>query len=452
MICSTWARVNRRMHKMRSDQTATLLKGALLIGLIALLVMPANAQSIDLDTLLVKLPLTASGTSDTSTASKVLSRYDLKRLEPLHVPGWFRIQAAANILDRLQEQLQCDPNILAVERDGVVQATIIPNDTYWSSQWGPLKIGAPGAWEITTGSSAVIIAIVDSGIDTDHPDLINQLWINSGETPGDGIDNDGNGFIDDIYGWRFLDTGQNNNVEDDLGHGTHVAGIAGAMSNNDAGIAGMAWGSKLMILKMLDYRNSGRYSDLADAIIYAADNGARVINLSLGSASGAQVMEDAVNYATGHGALVVAAAGNNSSSVYYPGAYPAALAVAATDSNDQHASYSNSGPEVDIAAPGSGIYSTCTLAYYPYCYKSGTSMATPHVAGLAALLWSQHYTYTVGQVRQFIINNTVDVESPGWDSYTGWGRIDAWQALTATLEPQTLYIYYFPLIMIGEVD
>lgn len=434
---------------MHNEQTA--IKVGLLLGLIALLAVPTGAQSTDLDYLLVKLPAGAMGAADTLRAAEILSAYRVRQIEPLLLPGWFRIFVPSDALERIQTQMAVDLNVLAVERDGIVQAMLIPDDTYWSSQWGPLKIDAPGAWEYNTGSAEVIIAIVDSGIDTDHPDLAEQLWVNPGETPGDGIDNDGNGFIDDIHGWRFLSTGQSNDVEDDLGHGTHVAGIAGARGNNGAGIAGMCWGCRLMILKMLDYRNSGRYSDLADSIVYAVDNGARIINLSLGGSTGSSIMEDAVNYASGQGALVVAAAGNNGSSVYYPGAYPAALAVAATDSNDQHASYSNSGPEVDIAAPGSGIYSTCMGS--SYCYKSGTSMATPHVSGLAALIWSQHYTYTISQVRQFMVNSAVDVESPGWDPLTGWGRIDARLALAETLKPQAFdYVYYFPLIFLqGEI-
>ncbi len=435
---------------MRNEQMA--IKVGLLLGLVALLALPAGAQSTDMDYLLVKLPAGVMGTTDTLRASEMLSAYRVRQIEPLLVPGWFRVFVPSDALERIHIQMKTDLNVLAVERDGIVQAMLVPDDPYWNYQWGPQKVDAPGAWEYNTGSAEVIIAIVDSGVDTAHPDLAEQLWVNPGEIPGDGIDNDGNGFIDDIHGWRFLSTGQSNNVEDDLGHGTHVAGIAGARSNNGDGVAGMCWGCRLMVLKMLDYRNSGRYSDLADSIIYAVDNGARIINLSLGGAASSSLMEDAVNYASAQGALVVAAAGNHGSTVYYPGAYPAAFAVAATDSNDKRASYSNSGPEVDIAAPGSSIYSTCMGG--SYCYKSGTSMATPHVSGLAGLLWTQHYTYTASQVRQFMVNSAVDVESPGWDPLTGWGRIDARQALAETLKPQAFqYVYYFPLFFFyGEID
>ncbi len=442
MIYLVW---NRTRKLCATSKPLTTLIA--LTGLLILLAQPTCARAIELDYLVVKLPVDVRGTAALNRAQDILSRYSPQRVEALLVPGWFRIFAPANALDRIQTRLSQDPTILAVERDERVHAMFTPNDPYWNVQWGPLKIDAPGAWEITTGSAQVIMAIIDTGVDLNHLDLVNQLWVNPGEIPNDGLDNEGNGFVDDLHGWRFLAGGQSNNVQDDHGHGTHVAGIAGAQGNNGIGIAGMCWGCRLMILKALDSSGKGRYSDVADAIVYAVDNGARIINLSLGGASSTQELEEAVNYASAQDALVVAAAGNYGSSVYYyPGAYPAAFAVAATDSADQHPSYSNSGPEVDIAAPGTDIYSTCMSS--SYCYKSGTSMATPHVSGLAALIWTQHYTYTAGQVRQILVNTAVDIDSPGWDPHTGWGRIDAQQALSATLESLAIpYIYYFPLVI-----
>ncbi len=262
-------------------------------------------------------------------------------------------------------------------------------------------------------------------------DLASGIWTNSKEISGTaGIDDDGNGFIDDIHGWNFALN--NNAVADDYGHGTHVAGIAAARINNGIGIAGMAGGATIMPVKVFFPPPNvlGTYEDLIRAIIYATDNGARVINMSLGATSYSRGEEAAVDYAWNHGVVVVAAAGNTGRNTYhYPAAHRNAIAVAATDAYDNRAGFSTYGDFVDVAAPGVNVLST--LMSGGYGGMSGTSMATPHVAGLAALLFSLNPQLTNAQVRELIEQNVDDLGAAGWDPYFGNGRINARKALAA---------------------
>jgi subtilisin family serine protease len=339
-----------------------------------------------------------------------------------------------------------EPNYLVEASDAITPTT--PNDPFWSAQWGPPDIQAPLAWSVTTGTASVVIAVIDTGIDLTHPDLAPNIWTNPGETGLDaigndkrinGIDDDADGYVDDWQGWNFV--AGSNNPQDDYGHGTHVSGIAAAVGNNSLGIAGMAWGVRIMALKILDSSGSGSDSDLATAMIYATDHGARVINLSLGDTIPDPVMEDAVNYAYAHGVTVVAAAGNDYQlGVRYPAAYPNAIAVASVDSNNNHSSFSNWGPQIDIAAPGSNIYSTCWGG--GYCYKTGTSMATPHVAGTAALLASLPQFNTPDQIRAALQDTALDLGTPGWDDHYGYGLVEAYYALRyyyAEINPTTAF-------------
>ena len=314
--------------------------------------------------------------------------------------------------------LRSDPDVLYAEPDYIARAQdTIPNDPYYGSQWGLSKIGAPAAWDHTTGASGVVIAVVDTGVDLTHPDLSCPGKLTSG--------------------WNFVSN--NNDPDDDHGHGTHVAGIAAACSDNGSGVAGVAWGATLMPVKVLDSGGSGYYSDVAAGIIYAVDHGAKVVNLSLGGLSGDNTLADAVQYAHDHGVLVVAAAGNCAQDGYqcsflynpvvYPAAYPTVLAVAATNSGDNWASFSEYRPYVGVAAPGVDIYST--IREGGYGAMSGTSMATPHVAGLAALLWSFAPSLTVDQAKNVIESTADDLGTPGKDNYFGYGRINAGRALSS---------------------
>jgi subtilisin family serine protease len=438
--------VDRRDARLRRQALGVLLRCALIVAALACLIASPAAAVSRPETLLVKLRADA-----VADAALALSGHPVRRLSPLGVPGWFRVtvdeSAAAQVL------LQRDPDVLIVQRDRPVHAVLVPNDPYWSSQWGPAQIHAPGAWDVTTGQADVVVAVIDTGADMDHSDLVGQFWVNADEVPGNGVDDDANGKIDDIHGWRFGRDADGNpygsgNLDDDHGHGTHVAGIVAAAGNNALGIAGIAWGCRLMIVKVLDANGDGLESDVASALVYALDNGAKVANLSLGGDVDSPLLRDAADYVSGHGVLVVAAAGNNNGAVLYPAAYEPVLAVAASDASDGRAPYSSHGPEVDLTAPGSGVYSTCVGNRY--CVKTGTSMAAPHVSGLAALIWSRYPGYAVAQVRQTLIDSAQDIGTPGWDEYTGWGRIDAQRAISENGLPRTFYVPYVVQCMACE--
>jgi thermitase len=336
-----------------------------------------------------------------------------------------------------------------VEPNHFVQAAITPNDPYWVDQYGPVQIQAPLAWGITTGSASVTIAIVDTGVDLTHPDLMTKLWNNAKEDPHNGIDDDLDGYVDNWRGWDFLN--QDNDPQDDHGHGTHVAGIAAATTHNHLGIAGVAWGARIMPLKVLDSSGNGLESDVAEAIVWATQHGAKIINLSLGGEP-ASVMEEAVNYAYAHGALMIGAAGNSGlQDVLYPAAYPNALAVAATDANNQRTSFSSYGPEVDLVAPGAGIYSTYWNAgtSSQYARLSGTSMAAPHVAGVAALLTSLPQFDSPDRIRAALEGTALDLGGLCKDIYYGSGLVQAFAALQFIPHQRrnsSCYEYFFPFI------
>lgn len=290
------------------------------------------------------------------------------------------------------------------EPDFAAEAVGSPDDPYFGLQWGLTKIEASQAWDMTAGSPSINIAILDTGVDPDHPDLANKV-ISS-------VDFTHSASLDDVYG-----------------HGTHVAGIAAAMTNNAVGVAGLGYSSTIMNVKVLSDAGAGAYSWIASGIVWATDNGAEVINMSLGGSFASSVLEDAINYAWSKGVVVVAAAGNNGDTApMYPAYYTNCIAVAATDANDARASWSNYGDWVDVAAPGMSIYST--LKNDGYGYKSGTSMASPHVAGLAALVFT-----TVSdangdgklndEVRNLIEATCDDIGLSG----IGYGRINAAQAV-----------------------
>ncbi len=354
--------------------------------------------------------------------------------------NWFALQVTPDEEASLLTTLNKDPLVAFAEPDYPAQATgtgtgIYPDDPAWDFQWSLNKINTPDAWKIITGTQELTLAILDSGIQLDHPDLSSKIWVNSGEIPGNSLDDDGNGKVDDVHGWHFYHqwTGsvyipaEDGSVQDDFGHGTHVAGIASASTNNGIGIAGISWGARLMPVKVLDEYGNGWYSDIASGILYAADNGAQIINLSLGGEEDSQLLRDAVDYARARGCLVVASSGNSGGPVFYPAAYEPVLAVAATNENDHHASFSSYGSQVDIAAPGTDIYSTWVRS--SYFTLSGTSMAAPHVSGTAALVWSQKPDLTAAEVISSLLETADDIEAPGFDSYTGWGRVNAFKAV-----------------------
>ncbi len=319
------------------------------------------------------------------------------------------------------------------EPNYTLQLDFVPNDPHYDTvapKQTPYlsRIDAAGAWDFTTGRPEIIIAVLDTGVDMTHEDLAGAIWTNSGEIPDNGVDDEGNGFIDDVHGWDFA--GNDNVPEDDYGHGTHVAGIAAARVDNGIGIAGIAGEATIMPVDVFNYA-IGTYEDLIRAIIYATDNGAHVINMSLGASSYSLGEEMAVNYAFSHGVVVVAAAGNTGNEMpHYPAAHANVIAVASTTAEDVLSSYSTRGVWVDVAAPGSSIYST--FRGNSYSTMSGTSMATPHVAGLAALILSRNSTLTPTQVQDLIEAQADDLGPTGRDIYFGAGRIHAGRAVGAT--------------------
>lgn len=314
------------------------------------------------------------------------------------------------------QELKSDPAVEYVEPNYQRSISITsPNDSYYNSyQWNLPKIKADYVWDIQKGGSNVVIAIIDTGVSLSHPDLAGKLVAGYDAVAHDGDPSDENG------------------------HGTHVAGIAAAITNNGVGVAGVSWNSRIMPVRVMDAAGNGWDSDIAEGIIWAADNGADVINLSLGGASSSpQTLQIAVNYANARGVTVVAAAGNiPNGAITYPAACANVIGVAATDSNDNRASFSNYGYFVDVAAPGVSIRSTfwnTDPTQWPignaYADGSGTSMASPHVAGLAALLLSEYPSSTTAQIERAIEATAVDLGTPGRDNYYGYGRIDAMAAI-----------------------
>lgn len=338
---------------------------------------------------------------------------------------------------------QASPDVESAAPDGVGigggELTATPNDPGWPQQWHMTRVNALGAWDIATGSADPVIAVIDTGIWRTHSDLADQLWRNSREIAGNGIDDDGNGFIDDDWGWDFVNG--DNDPNGDHWHGTHVAGIIGATANNGLGVAGLDRGARLMTVKVLDSQNRGYYSDWSRGIYYAAQNGARILNLSLGGTDSDDAdLRAAVSYAHSLGAvLAVAMMNSNDATRWVPAAYTNVIAVGATDSSDRRASPfdwgggSCYGNGIDVVAPGNVIYST--VLNNSYATASGTSMATPLVAGLAGLLWSAAPSLSNEQIRQVLHQTAVDgvgragEDTPGWDRYMGYGRIDAAQAV-----------------------
>ncbi|MDO8689695.1 MAG: S8 family serine peptidase [Dehalococcoidia bacterium] len=322
--------------------------------------------------------------------------------------------------------LRSNPLVEFAEPDYVRDLLWAPNDPdYGPYQWNLRKINLEAAWDISRGVPGVKVAVIDTGLDMPHSDRPANIV-----SP-------------------FNECTSNSSVSDDNGHGTHVSGIIAANTNNGIGVAGIAPGVSLMPIRVeCPDPNGNNYiyvSTEVNALHYAADNGARVISISLGGTFTSTSELVAINYALGKGALVIAAAGNcyadgsecdgQINPVSYPAGYPGVLAVAATTASDTHASYSEEGTFVSIAAPGGDgtITSTMILSTYPnssYAYMDGTSMATPHVSGLAGLIFSVNPALSSLDVTNIITSTAVDLGAPGKDDIFGWGRIDALAALT----------------------
>ncbi|MBI2420132.1 MAG: S8 family serine peptidase [Ignavibacteriales bacterium] len=328
-----------------------------------------------------------------------------------------------------------------IEPRYVYEVSTVPNDPSYSSQWGLVKVKAAEAWDVTQGDTSVIIGIVDTGIDWDHPDLNANIWVNKTEIAGNGIDDDNNGYIDDNIGWDFgglTGLADNNPMEDKPDHGTHVAGIASAVTNNGTGVAGMGYKCKLMAVKTSqdNYRNNSGSPYIVfgfEGIVYAVDNGCKVVNCSWGGYSYSHYGQSVADYAALHNVLIVAAAGNdNSSETHYPSGYTGILSVASSGSSDMKSSFSNYGISVDVTAPGESIFNT--WMNNTYANLSGTSMAAPLTAGLAGLVAAKFPAYSAKQIGERIRVTCTNIESinPSYAKVLGRGRINAYDAVSLT--------------------
>jgi thermitase len=389
------------------------LRISLIIGLILSLLLPAvpifaadrgNGQDFAQDRILVKFK---EGTDESS-------KQEIHHRQGDSVEGdiaQISVRVVKIPAGKMQEKLLAyrgEKVVQFAEPDYVATAILTSNDTYFGNQWGMTKIQAPQAWDITTGQSSIKIAILDTGADQNHEDFSGKIVANKNLTTS--------GTVDDLYG-----------------HGTHVAGIAAAATNNGIGVAGVGYNSSIMNVKVLADTGSGYYSWIASGITWAADNGAKVISMSLGGSSPSSTLESAINYAWSKGVVIVAAAGNNGTSgAVYPAYYTNVIAVAATDSNDVKASWSSYGSWVDVAAPGVSIFSTLPnhinqMGTQNYGNLSGTSMATPYVAGLAGLVWATPYGTSNTNVRNRIQSTADPVTGTG--TYWQYGRINAYKAV-----------------------
>jgi subtilisin family serine protease len=320
--------------------------------------------------------------------------------------GHVVLQVPEAQVDRVMQNLEGTGLFTVVERDGVAYGAAVPNDTSFGSQWYLATIQAPTAWDTTTGASGAPIAIIDSGVNSAHPDLAGRI----------------------MSGWSFL-LGTSN-TSDTQGHGTAVTGTVGAVANNLTGIAGITWQNPVIPLVVVDSTGSASYSNIASAIEYAADHGARVINISLAGTMASSTVQSAVNYAWNKGTVVFAAAGNNGNSTpNYPAACDKVMAVSATNSDDSFASFSNYGSWIDLSAPGNNILTTSNGGGYSYWY--GTSFASPVAAGVGALVFGVNPSLSAGGLVSLLEANSDDLGTAGYDAYYGWGRVNAAKAVAA---------------------
>jgi subtilisin family serine protease len=363
--------------------------------------------------------------------------------------GWAKTKVTrSRTMSQAMMDLKSTPDIIQVEYHYYGVFLSEPDDPDFDLQWHlnntgqtggteDADIDAPDAWDMSTGQG-VIIGLVDSGVDLTHEDLTDNICSNEGEVPGDGIDNDGNGHIDDVNGWDFGDDDDDPN--DEYGHGTQLCGVIAASQNNGLGVSGVAPESKILPLKISEGTPPTLIdSAVAEAIIYAADYGAKIINLSLKFGDEPQVITDAVAYAINKGVLLVGAAGQYEGEVVnFPAKLEDVIAVSATNDTDTLWFRSNFGSEIELSAPGDTIYTTKMGGGYDDV--RGTSLATAIVSAVAALIVANHPEFTREQIRNRLINSVDDLGAPGKDIYFGYGRVNAFNPLdpvTTSSSPST---------------
>lgn len=361
----------------------------------------------------------------------IIGKFNLVKKQDSWKKGCFTVLKLKNTkvsLDKVIKNLKAEAGLVYAEKNPIAYMTMNPNDPYFSYQWHMTRIGMINAWDESTGAGAVV-SIVDTGVKQSLEDLASTNF---------------------VAGYDFVNSDAD--PTDDNGHGSHVCGTIAQSTNNSIGVTGIAYNCSIMPVKVLNASGSGTYTQIVDGIYWATDHGADIINMSLGGSSGSTALQDAVNYAWNNGVLVVCAAGNsNSSSPFYPAAYTVCMSVSATNSADGKADYSNYGSTIDICAPGGDsvdrngdgymdgvLQNTFDSSGDGYFFYTGTSMASPHVAGTAALVKAINPALTNAQIRSILETTAEDLGTAGWDQYFGYGLVDAYAAcLEAGGEPDT---------------
>jgi subtilisin family serine protease len=399
-----------------------------------------------------------------SSLNQIFSQYDLKYNGSIFPNQAHHSESALKNIIRVQlnpaleistiiSELRNNANIDWIEPNYRFRVHFQPDDSLYFQQWALTKLQLPEAWDIEQGDPEIIVGVIDTGVDYFHFDLQGQLWINTPEDLNgndrldtldlNGIDDDGNGYVDDVIGWDFTDAPQfpddgdylepDNDPRDEYpgGHGTPIAGIIAAVTNNHQGIAGIAPGIRVMILRAGTAAGYLEEDDVAEAIIYAVDNGCKIINMSFGDIVFSHLLKEAVDYGFNRGVLFVASAGNSGNQLlHYPAAYDQTIAVGATDSTARLASFSNYGSKIDVVAPGHNIL--CLSTENSFGKFSGTSFAAPMVSGVLGLIWSREKTASAQQIWSQLIAGCIDLGTSGWDSYFGHGEVNAYRSLMAT--------------------
>jgi hypothetical protein len=372
----------------------------------------------------------ASG-ADAGALELLHQRLGARVLRELPAIRWQIVEVDPQRLAETRSQYAASPLVAQAEFDHARRLAYNPNDPYYPGMWNLPHMNVNTAWDTTRGSSSVLIAVIDTGCDRTHPDLAANVWVNSGEIPNNGIDDDANGYVDDVSGWDFVNL--DNDPDDIYGHGTPCSGIIAAVQDNNLGVTGIAPLCKFVPLKACN--NSGYLYDsyVVPALIYAGDAGAKVISMSFYGDDVTPAERDAIDYCWSLGALPVAAAGNDSQTFpYYPGAYEHTLAVGAHNSSDQKSWFSNFGNWVDVAAPGEGISAPTVGGGYTTGF-AGTSAACPNAAGVAALLFSGVPGATNAQVRAAMEDTAIGLNQAPYGVWANYGRLDARAALDRLL-------------------
>jgi subtilisin family serine protease len=402
-----------------TDRRARLLAVAVLVGLLSSAAPAVVGATTDAaadqaaatprgaglhrDALLVRF---AAGTAD-STAAAVLAAAgatEVGRLVALNTV--VVVPTAGRVRGAVQRSLAANRSVASVEADGTAHLTLTPNDTYWSQEWYATKVRTDRAWNITTGTGGPVIAVVDSGVQASQPELVGRV----------------------LPGYDFVNS--DTNPADDLGHGTKVSGVLAALGMNSLGVAGTCWDCKILPVKVADSAGNVTFSNGAAGIVWATDHGAKVINMSWGKTSANSTLQAAVDYAHSHGAVLIAAAGNEGNKAkFYPAAYPGVLSVAAVDQNDALYSWSTRGLWVRLAAPGCAYTTFKGSNWGSFC---GTSAAAPIVSGIAGLILAYKPNATQAEIENAIVSTTVAI-----NVNVGGGRVDAYNAVHKLEPPKT---------------